>query len=813
MHKEEEAPEYWSDWPQLILRPLWVPAPTAISCLEEGFLGLCGYVEQPQYCWVAEFSSELSAPAGSGWPGCQDVLRDLVQGHLACRTCFTKPSCSSTFEATYTTNPAVCLVNPETCLADFLAKLLEPIGALGDPPVRIGAHLDSKLTVGIAAHPVLLDVRSMEALACEFCELFNVSFESRLPVRDRLDRADFAHWQRCAEASGLWSSAVLRRTNALREFSLQTPRDEPKRRVDRSQQSKHLLEHLHLPMTQLRNAATELQVTELELFLAMFVLLLRSWRQRLVFGLPHSCRRDLDIVGSCTNILLACLNTPSETSLFQAAHHVHAELQSARRDGAAPIVEITKALQRLECCERKVLYDVFYDWRPRFQLDRAVVKEALGPGFRSSFADLEILLLGGPGGFGDADISFVYHPEIISASTLQHLMRHLKALVRGAHVGAASMTTETSHLLSHAEASFPERPVTCGTLDSLDGMRAVVAAALPHDGTISDDLPLDSLGLDSVSAVFLQGRLSELFGLVLPGWLIAQKSTMQLSLEAGLGDPCGGKVVSGRLQARLAEDKDWQALAGIWRQHHHLLEMVPQTTWLLLTGPPAWLAASAFMLSLLRLDWTSLTLHSGESLQLRNDICFRASAAYVVLVMLQHFLHLLLARWVLFWDLRLGELAPGGWKKADSAVILVEEVDGSDEAKAKVLGVVCVRAGMSRDNHKQSGICWPFCCGRKRSAMTRVASLWDAALVPAARNQGAAKILVDFAESWALDIGAKRLEAVCLNQAAKAACWNMGLELWNPRIARLPLAPAFFTKVLRTGAQTSRQSGKRIPAD
>ncbi|CAE7498171.1 unnamed protein product [Symbiodinium necroappetens] len=812
MHKEE-APEYWSDWPQLILRPLWVPAPTAISCLEEGFLGLCGYVEQPQYCWVAEFSSELSAPAGSGWPGCQDVLRDLVQGHLACRTCFTKPSCSSTFEATYTTNPAVCLVSPETCLADFLAKLREPIGALGDPPVRIGAHLDSKLTVGIAAHPVLLDVRSMEALACEFCELFNVSFESRLPVRDRLDRADFAHWQRCAEASGLWSSAVLRRTNALREFSLQTPRDEPKRRVDRSQQSKHLLEHLHLPMMQLRNAATELQVTELELFLAMFVLLLRSWRQRLVFGLPHSCRRDLDIVGCCTNILLACLNTPSETSLFQAAHHVHAELQSARRDGAAPIVEITKALQRLECCERKVLYDVFYDWRPRFQLDRAVVKEALGAGFRSSFADLEILLLGGPGGFGDADISFVYHPEIISASTLQHLMRHLKALVRGAHVGAASMTTETSHLLSHAEASFPERRVTCGTLDSLDGMRAVVAAALPHDDTISDDLPLDSLGLDSVSAVFLQGRLSELFGLVLPGWLIAQKSTMQLSLEAGLGDPCGGKVVSGRLQARLAEDKDWQALAGIWRQHHHLLEMVPQTTWLLLTGPPAWLAASAFMLSLLRLDWTSLTLHSGESLQLRNDICFRASAAYVVLVMLQHFLHWLLARWVLFWDLRLGELAPGGWKKADSAVILVEEVDGSDEAKAKVLGVVCVRAGMSRDNHKQSGICWPFCCGRKRSAMTRVASLWDAALVPAARNQGAAKILVDFAESWALDIGAKRLEAVCLNQAAKAACWNMGLELWNPRIARLPLAPAFFTKVLRTGAQTSRQSGKRIPAD
>ena len=578
--------------------------------------------EQPFHCWVAEVSplaTRAASGRGSGWPGCQDVLRDLVQGHLACRTCFTKPSCSScssTFEAAYT-NPAVCLLRPQTCLRDFLAKLREPVGALGDPPVRIGAHLDSKLTVGIAAHPVLLDVRSMQALVCEFCELFNVSSEkSKLLVRDRLDRADFAHWQRCAEASGLWSSAVLRRVKALREFAIQTPRDEPKKRLTRSKQSEHLLEHLHLPMIQLRSAATELHVTELELFLAMFVLLLRSWRHRLVFGLPQSYRQDLDIVGSCTNILLACLKTSSEASLFQAAHHVHAELQSARRDGAAPIVEITKALQRLDFCEREVLYDVFYDWRPRPQFDRAVVTEALGSAFRSSFADLEILLLAdGPGGRGDTDISFVYHPEIISASTLQHLMRQLKDLVRGgAHVGAVSMTTETFHL-SDAEAPRQEDRSGSpgGALDSLVDMRAVVAAALPHEA-ISDDLPLESLGLDSVSAVFLQGRLSELFGLVLPGWLIAQKSTMQLSLAAGLGDPCNdGKLARGRrLQARLAEDEDWQALASIWTQHHHLLEMVPQTTWLLLTGPPAWLASCAFLVSLLRLDWSLPTfLHSG----------------------------------------------------------------------------------------------------------------------------------------------------------------------------------------------------------
>ncbi|CAE7475566.1 unnamed protein product [Symbiodinium sp. CCMP2592] len=805
MQREEESPECWSDWPQLILRPLWVPAPTAISCLEEGFLVCCD--EQPLHCWVAEVSplaARAASGRGSGWPGCQDVLRDLVQGHIACRTCFTKPSCSSTFEAAYTANPAVCLLRPQTCLRDFLAKLREPVGALGDPPVRIGAHLDSKLTVGIAAHPVLLDVRSMEALVCEFCELFNASFEkSRLPVRDRLDRADFAHWQRCAEASGLWSSAVLRRVKALREFAIQTPRDEPRKRFTGSKQSEHLLEHLHLP---LRCAATELHVTELELFLAMFVLSLRSWRHGLVFGLPQSYRQGLDIVGSCTNTLLACLKTPSDTSLLQAAHHVHAELQSARRDGAAPIVEIAKAFCERE--ERSVLYDVFYDWRRRPQLDRAVVTEALGSAFRSSFADLEILLLAdGPGGRGDTDVSFVYRPEIISASTLQHLMRQLKDLVRGgAHVGAASMTTKTFHL-SNAEASLQEDS-TGGALDSLTGMRAVVAAALPHEA-ICDDLPLESLGLDSVSAVFLQGRLSEVFGLVLPAWLIAQKSTMQLSSAAGLGDPCNdGKLARGRkLQARLAEDEDWQALASIWTQHHHLLEMVPQTTGLLLTGPPAWLATCAFLLSLLRLDWSSPTaLHSGESLEsLQKDVCFRASVCYAVLVLLQHFLHALLARALLSWDLRHGELAPKGWKNArkDSkaaAVVLVEQLqlDGTSGADgAEVLGVVCVRAGMNRDT---SGECWPFWFGRKRPTVTRVASLWHAALVPVARNQGAAKILVDFAERWAMDIGATRLEAVCLNQAAKAACWNMGLELWNPRIARLPLAPAFFKKPLRTGA-------------
>ena len=84
-------------------------------------------------------------------------------------------------------------------------------------------------------------------------------------------------------------------------------------------------------------------------------------------------------------------------------------------------------------------------------------------------------------------------------------------------------------------------------------------------------------------------------------------------------------------------------------------------------------------------------------------------------------------------------------------------------------------------------------CLRQRG---RVASLWHAAVVPAARNSGAAQALLASAEEVAASWGATRIEAVCLSVAAKAACHNAAMSLWNST-GRWPLVPAFFSKRLR----------------
>ena len=830
---EEEMLEVRSCWPQLISRPLWVPAPTVVSFLEEGFLEHCHWAQQPQHYWLAEFSFGVPGVDSVDHPGAlewQAILRELLQRHLACRTYFKERACSSGFQASYKMEPMFCLASSEQGFPE--SEMREPVGPLGDPPVRISIRvLASKLIVGLVAHPVLLDTWSIEALLHELCSLLKQSLDKsvRLPTVN-LDRADFAEWQRRAASSGLWSSAIMRRVDRLRGFVL--PRDEP--RLCTSAMSGYAAEHVRIDpdaMKSLAGTATSWHVTPLEVVLAMFMLQLRSWRQRLVFGVPHSCRLSLEIVGCCTNMLLVCLGMPVEIALFQAVQEVHAELQSARRDGAAPMKEIAGLLQREGVDRggsREVLYDVFYDWRHRphlegtqaFGLD-AAVQTACGPKFKSSFADLELHLLSGDA----ADITFVYHPELIGDGVAKHLIRRLNASMRcGSDVEAVErgMSTDTC---------FPDSPAVdeAKTLDGLPAgsntlaeMRAAVAAALPQEDAVSDDLPLESLGLDSVSTAFLQGRLSELFGLVLPVWLLPQATTAQLSLAAGLrpkegpahktrttktssgpggpigpsdpSDPSGSSSCRQKFQrfhARLAVDADCQALARLWNAHHHLLEMVPQTTWVLLTGPPAWVATSALLLGLVRSDWSLASL--------QHDIGLRAAAGYAFLVMLQHFLHWLLARCILAYDVHVGELSPRGWEKSTlhpAAVLVVERprlchaTAGADQSG--VLGVACVRVSISRNNPKTSGV---GCC-RKRGRAVRVASLWHAAVIPSARNQGAAKTLIDFAETWAMEVGAARLEAVCLNPAAKAACWNMGLDLWNPRIACWPLAPAFFYKDL-----------------
>ena len=63
------------------------------------------------------------------------------------------------------------------------------------------------------------------------------------------------------------------------------------------------------------------------------------------------------------------------------------------------------------------------------------------------------------------------------------------------------------------------------------------------------------------------------------------------------------------------------------------------------------------------------------------------------------------------------------------------------------------------------------------------------------RNRGAAAALLAAAEEWALcEAGAHHVEMLCLDTAAKAACWNAGFALWNPWTGRWPIVPAVFFK-------------------
>ena len=799
---EERLREVWSCWPTPIPRKLWAPAPTIVSLLEEGFLGLHWQTSQPRHCWLAEFSAIGACVLSPNW---HSVLQEVVQRHLACRTCFRRCALSSSFQAYYERTSADCfLACSLTSLSDVLHESTSPVGK---PPLKIGIHLgDTKISVVLVAHPVLLDAWSLERLLREFWALL----QGRPLAVVELDRADFAQWQRRAASLGLWSSAVLRRVSRLREVKA----DQALKREN--QRSGGVgIECLQLDvsvMRRLHETAAMWQVTFLDLMVAMFASLLHDWRQKLVFGLPHSYRPGLDILGCCSNTILVCLDV-GRTSLYQAAQHVHTEMQSARRDGAAPLLEIVRALQSEGAEGWEIPYDVFYDMRRQhdFQLEEnpkmhGAVRNGLCPKSKLSFAGLEIHVVTG----ARPEVTLLYYPEVISHSSIQDLIHNFSVLMERGGCLERRNTGDTD------KSASARTPCSIGTgvaaSSPLGDMRKAVAAALPHEGDMmSDDVPLGSLGLDSVSAVFLQGRLSELFGTILPEWLIAQASMSQLLLAVGLETPSSlenaNPACAVRCRARIAADADWQALARIWREHHHLLEMVPETTRFLLAGPPAWLAAGALSLGLLRWDhW-------------EHELSPRAGAGYFLLAVLQHFVHWLLARCVLAYDLSFGELkGPGGpkdpgWQRGlDPAAVILAEAQGSNQ----ILGVVCVRVATRFERIKPSKRCW---CWTRRRRAVRVASLWHAAVLPEARNQGAAKILVDFAQTWAREVGAcRRLEAVCLNPKAKAACHNMGFLLSNPTLGCWPLVPAFFHKDLvpppassapKKGTNSSKQGPRR----
>lgn len=303
-------------------------------------------------------------------------------------------------------------------------------------------------------------------------------------------------------------------------------------------------------------------------------------------------------------------------------------------------------------------------------------------------------------------------------------------------------------------------------------------------GTLS--VRLQMLGLDSISAVFLKGRLSEVFGRA--PVLDAQMATVSDLVRALEPSEVSPELPDGSrsLSARHANEGDWQDLREMWMNHHHLIEMVDETSRFVLLGPPCWAALLTGLLGI----WTWMVLN--ENMPLKSAL------AFVVLGILQHFLHWITARCILAYDLRYGELTAPGWRakgaKGKASAVLVVEAEASKSGSAKLLGVLCLRISPRRG-----------CCRRSKHPM--VASLWHATVLPEARNAGVAAALLRGAEAWAVQAGAQRLEAVCLNPAAKAACWNMALELKNPKTGKWPLIPAFFSKTLRVENEGSYRYG------
>jgi len=278
-------------------------------------------------------------------------------------------------------------------------------------------------------------------------------------------------------------------------------------------------------------------------------------------------------------------------------------------------------------------------------------------------------------------------------------------------------------------------------------------------------------------------------------------------IQTEAGFPGEGKqepLICPPFEVRIACRGDWSRLQTLWRQHHHLLEMVDTLTLLFLMGPPAWLGMVVFAVVVGRSGTANETLLQGLGWLL----------GYLVLTFLQHVLHWVCAHALLDHDLKNGELSIDGWDRGDgvAAVFVVlesratpeaattEDMAITSETQDEIVGVTCVRFGGICGRRPSKAPPLPRqgtrdkagATGRKRKQRGPTASLWHAAVAPQARNRGAAIALIRAAECWSRQHGAVSLEALCLNAPAKALCWNAGFALRNSWTGRLPLLPAFF---------------------
>jgi len=574
-------------------------------------------------------------------------------------------------------------------------------------------------------------------------------------------------------------------------------------------------------------AARRHGVTLFELMLALFAAVLcRSANQaKIVIGVPHHSREPetLGIVGCLMNVLLACCALPEGMQLGQLLEAVHKEMAGAHRDWSAPLLEVLAELRARElvrpdssrCGAYQAVCNMWHDVEARGACE---ADELLPDGIKLRVPEESLRCVG-----GQVDVQleirhdkaktgramalvFGYCPDLHTEAQAELWLADLVDMIR--HMGC----TESCKVdlwqapLNRREAVSPVTPTH---------IRELVAGTLPAGEFLENESSFMHAGLESTSAAFLHARLSSLMGRRLSPSVAFDHPTLS-SLTAALMvgvDPQGGSggsasssqpreepkpVKPGEVRVRPVADGDWHALRELWSRHHHLVEMVPFTSGLLVTGPPAWIVV------------LGAAVAAGRRDPARPDLSWlKVLLGYLVLVGIQHLVHLVFARMALRYDLDHGELSPTGWARKHSqrpGVMLVAEAvrPGCESAAAMrdqpfdVVGVVCVRL------ESLCGKCPQRKKARRKArgsptrsaAPAAAASLWHAAVRPQWRNQGTAAALLSSAEAWALEQGATSLEALCLNTAAKAACWNCGFVLRNGWSGRLPLLPGVFAKEL-----------------
>eukprot|EP00435_Cladocopium_sp_Y103_P029707 s1039_g7.t1 len=697
-------------------RGLWDPAPSIISCYEE----LALLEDTGRQGWILRVD-------GAKCPvlAVCNCLAELIQRHGSCRTSFWAERKIVARMARKAPSIQECH-SLEKAIQRCCCGPRQPFHAF-----HVGTHgtrdaaMAARATVAVAAHPAVLDESSCQQLLLELLQMLAVLLgiqDFQWPAAPPVDRADVA----VACPASRWMGRPLE------------------------------IEQVQVPC---EVAHGNLDPSGLALRLEVLVTLVAVWLRRnfpskLVIGIPQRVLPSSGALGCFTALLSLSVELQPKQQLGEAVQMVHEELQRVRKEALRGEVG---------CLEEERLPLALVNVRsplPELQevigaLQQHGLEVTVDPLPPSEALPRHLALR------LDLDLYSSQTQVTLEAPRAQQLLEDFIFLI-----GRAKVQQPLQELLGALD---PLDPVTD---DAPDVLRAAVLEALPEPEVLRDDVPLRQLGLDSISAVFLKGRLSELFGASLPGALDAQMSTLTdlaaaLCREDRTSEGSLGPV-SGAL-ARLAEESDWPKLREMWAEHHHLLEMVHETSCFVLLGPPAWAAVLTTLLGFY-LQWKGL-----------ETVLLKVSLVYALLAVLQHFLHWMLAKLILAYDLRYGELTAHGWKAKGSkgqpsAVIVVESPRG------ELLGVLCVRTSL------RSG------CRRRRRWVT---SLWHATVRPEARNVGVCGQLLRRAEQWAEEVGAQELEAVCLNPAAKAACWNMALELQNPKTGRWPLIPAFFSKTLR----------------